>query len=93
MGRILGIGTTHSPPLSLPPAAAAAYAHAPLDAPNADPSYKDRSRWPQGMREEMGADEAATGWATHGARLIENLRCSTWTTTAKVFRTRSSLST
>jgi hypothetical protein len=74
MGQILGLGTTHAPPLSLPDSAAAAYAHQALNAPNADPGYKDRAKWPQGMREEMGDDEAVSAWQAHKSRLIENFR-------------------
>ena len=74
MAQILGIGTTHSPPLSLPEAAAAAYTHQALSAPNADPRYKDRANWPRGMLEEMGSDEAVSATAAHRSRLIDNFR-------------------
>src|SRR5687767_1313745 len=74
MGQILGIGTTHSPPLSLPESAAAAYVHQALNAPNADPRCRDRASWPAGMREEMGADEGVSASQAHRARMIENFR-------------------
>jgi len=74
MGQILGIGTTHSPPLSLPESAAAAYVHQSLNAPNADPRYKDRATWPPEMRDEMGSDEGLASSAAHRRRLIDNFR-------------------
>jgi len=74
MGQILGIGTTHSPPLSLPEAAAVAYVHQALNAPNADPGYKARASWPKGMLDEMGADEGASASKAHRARMVENFR-------------------
>ena len=74
MGQILGLGTTHSPPLSLPEAAAAAYVHQGLNAPNADPRYKDRRNWPEAMLAEMGADEGVTSSAAHRTRLLDNFR-------------------
>ena len=74
MGQILGIGTTHSPPLSLPESAAVAYVHQALNAPNADPRYRDRANWPAEMRDEMGADEGVASSDAHRRRLIENFR-------------------
>jgi hypothetical protein len=74
MAQILGLGTTHSPPLSLPESAAVAYVHQALDAPNADAHYRDRANWPRGMLEEMASDEGASASQAHRTRMIENFR-------------------
>jgi len=74
MGQILGIGTTHAPPLAMPPARMLAMFRQALAAPNADPRYADPAKWPEAMRAEWGNDEGVAAAAAHRQRLIENFR-------------------
>lgn len=74
MGHILGIGTTHSPPLALPDTGSAAMFKQALLAPNADPRYRDPANWPAAMIAEFGDDDGVSSSRKHRARLIENFR-------------------
>ena len=74
MGQILGIGTTHSPPLAMPPERSVGWFKQALAAPNADPPWVDRANWPAAMRAEWGNDEGVSAGLAHRARLIANFR-------------------
>jgi hypothetical protein len=74
MGAILGLGTTHSPPLAMPPERSIGWFKQALSAPHVDPAWNDRSRWPAGLRAEWADDEGRSASERHRARLIENFR-------------------
>ena len=74
MGQILGMGTTHSPPLALPDTGSAKMFKEALTAPNADPRYRDPAHWPAAMAAEFGGDDGITASRQHRERLIANFR-------------------
>ena len=74
MGQILGIGTTHSPPLAMPPERSVGWFKQALAAPNADPWWVDQANWPAGLRAEWGDDEGKSAGLAHRQRLIADFR-------------------
>ncbi|MSQ69790.1 MAG: extradiol ring-cleavage dioxygenase [Betaproteobacteria bacterium] len=74
MAEILGIGTTHAPPLVGPDEQMVGFFLKLASAPNADHRYRDRANWPAKMLAEFGADEGIAAARAHRARQLESFR-------------------
>lgn len=74
MGQILGIGTTHSPPLAMPGGRSAAWFKEALRAPGGDVRWRDPAAWPAAMVAEFGDDDGLAASLAHRQRLIDNFR-------------------
>lgn len=74
MGSVLGIGLTHFPPLAWQDAHMADILKLLLGAPGVPASFKDRSRWPEEMIEELGDDGGLAAAAAHRAALVTEFR-------------------
>jgi len=74
MGEILGLGTTHYPPLTGLDSDMAAILRRVLRDPGLPPRYRDPSGWPAPMRAEYGEDGGAASAAGHRAALLQHFR-------------------
>ena len=71
MGKILGLGNTHSPPLLLPPGGSMKMFDEALESKNASDFYKNKSNWPLAMLKELGDDHGHASSIAHRNRQIE----------------------
>jgi len=74
MGEILGLGTTHYPPLVVKDEYLTNTFRLILSAPKIEARYKDRANWPAGMIAELGEDEGLTAAKRYRARLADDFR-------------------
>jgi len=72
MGEILGLGTTHYPPLALKEEHMMAPLRMTLSAPKVEARYKDRANWPAEMIAELGGDDGLTAAKRYRAHLAED---------------------
>ena len=74
MGKIIGLGTTHSPPLLLPDKGPAGMFEQALKSLNIPEHYRDEANWPEDMQIEWSTDRGAVASALHRQRLIKCFR-------------------
>src|SRR6185312_9477597 len=77
MGDVLGVGCTHGPHLKLSNETMAnIYFRYNLRSDKTPAQWKDPANWPPGLREEWGADEAATAAGKHRDELVRGFRAA-----------------
>jgi hypothetical protein len=74
MGEILGLGMTHTPPLTVVEDAIRVTSM--MKDPLLPENLRDPAKWPPPMREQWGADNGRTHGDSHRAALIEMMRWS-----------------
>jgi hypothetical protein len=74
MGEILGLGTTHYPPLVGVDANMATILRTVLKDPGLPEQYRDPANWPAPMRKEYGDDGGTAAAAAHRAELLRHFR-------------------
>ena len=74
MGKILGLGATHYPPLALKEEYMMAPLRMTLSAPKVAARDKDRANWPAGMIAELGDDDGLTAAQRYRAHMAEDFR-------------------
>src|SRR5215831_9456472 len=74
MGEILGIGVTHYPGLMLPDAYMSQTLTRALESERVPEEMKNSARWPEGLRQELAANENGGAAAEHRRRLVGGFR-------------------
>jgi len=74
MGKVLGLGLTHYPPLIGPDHDMAGILRTILDDPGMPERYRDPGNWPEPMRREYGTDGGTTAAAAHRESLVRHFR-------------------
>ena len=74
MGEILGLGTTHYPPLNGPDQNMARILRTVLQDPGLPERYRDPANWPEPLRREYGNDGGTAAAASHRESLVHHFR-------------------
>lgn len=74
MGEILGLGTTHYPPLTGTDDNMAYLLKRALQDPDLPVAYRNQSAWPAAMRQEYGTDDGRSAAARHREFLVTQFR-------------------
>ncbi|MHB8576333.1 MAG: class III extradiol ring-cleavage dioxygenase family protein [Dehalococcoidia bacterium] len=74
MGEILGLGTTHYPPLTGLDENMAGILRRALTDPDLPAQYRDPANWPAKLREEYGADEGKAAAEGHRQTMLTHFR-------------------
>ena len=72
MAEILGLGATHRPLMMVPDENWTRFIKIALDDPDMPEEWKDRSKWPKPMLDELGNDFGVTAAARNRAALKRN---------------------